>query len=57
MYKSVVEQKIQENYYAFISGARDINEFDQFVTEPNSAGLEQLTKEANEWYDERYRNQ
>ena len=57
MYKSVVEQKIQENYYAFISGARDINEFDQFVTELNSAGLEQLTKEANEWYDERYRNQ
>ena len=55
IYKAIVEQKIQENYYAFITGARSIDEFDQFVEELNKAGLEQLTKEANEWYNERYR--
>ncbi len=53
-YKSVVEQSIQENYYAFITGARPVSEFDQFVEELYAAGLEQLTKEANEWYDARY---
>lgn len=56
MYKSIVSSKVKENYYAFITGARPISEFDAFVDELNKAGLEQLTKEANEWYKERYGN-
>ena len=55
MYKAIVTQKIEENYYAFITGARSIEEWDTFVAELNAAGLETLTKEANEWYDARYR--
>ena len=54
LYKNVVSSKIQENYYAFITGARPLSEFDAFIQELNNAGLEQLTKEANEWYKERY---
>ncbi len=55
MYKAIVTQKIEENYYEFIAGTRSLDEWDAFVAELNAAGLETLTKEANEWYDARYR--
>ena len=54
MYKSIIEQKVAENYSAFITGERDISEFELFVEELNNAGLAQLTAEAQEWYDARY---
>ena len=54
-YKSVVEKKITEAYILFISGERNIDEFDKFVEQLNKAGLEQLTKEANEWYSKFYK--
>lgn len=53
-YKEIIKQKVEENYFAFIIGNRDIGEFDAFVQELNAAGLEQLTKEAREWYKARY---
>ena len=53
-YKSAVQRNIEENYYAFISGARSIDEFDKWVEELNRAGLDTLRKEANEWYIEKY---
>lgn len=49
-YMATIYKMVQENYIAFISGERDIEEFDKFVEELNDAGLEQLTIEANEWY-------
>lgn len=49
-YKADVEKKIKESIILFISGERDISEFDKYVDELNKAGLEQLTKEANDWY-------
>jgi Bacterial surface proteins containing Ig-like domains len=49
-YKATIEKKIKESYVLFISGERSLNEFDKFVDELNKAGLEQLTREANDWY-------
>ena len=49
-YKAIIDKMIKENYSLFITGDRDIDEFDKFVKELNDAGLKQLTKEANEWY-------
>lgn len=50
-YKATVYKKVLENYFLFITGERDLDEFDTFVEELNKAGLEQLTKEANDWYN------
>lgn len=49
-YNATIDAKVDENYIAFITGARDIEEFDKFVDELYKAGLGQLTKEANDWY-------
>lgn len=49
-YKATIEKKIKEAIALFVSGERNISEFDKFVEELNKAGLEQLTKEANDWY-------
>ena len=51
MYKATVEKMIRENFMLFITGERNINQFDTFVSELNKAGLDQLTKEANDWYN------
>lgn len=49
-YKAEILKKINENYIMFITGQRNLDEFDKYVDELNNAGLAQLTKEANEWY-------
>ena len=49
-YASIVESKGKEAIILFISGQRSLDEFDKYVEEMNTAGLAQLTKEANEWY-------
>ncbi|MCK9478704.1 MAG: extracellular solute-binding protein [Firmicutes bacterium] len=51
-YKALIKKMIIENYTLFISGERDISEFDLFVEELYFSGLWQLTEEANEWYRE-----
>jgi len=48
--KPAVEKKIRESYILFVAGDKKISEFDAFVADLNKSGLEQLTKEANEWY-------
>lgn len=49
-FKAGIDKKVKEAYILFITGERKLEEFDKFVDELNKAGLEQLTKEANEWY-------
>lgn len=49
-YKANLSKKINEAYILFIVGEKDINDFDKFVADLNSNGLDQLTKEANDWY-------
>lgn len=49
-FKSGIDKRVKEAYILFIAGERKLDEFDKFVDELNKAGLEQLTKEANEWY-------
>lgn len=49
-YASIVESKGKEAIILFITGQRSLDEFDEYVNEMNTAGLSQLTKEANEWY-------
>lgn len=49
-FASIVENKGKEAIILFITGQRSLDEFDEYVKEMNTAGLSQLTKEANEWY-------
>lgn len=50
-YTGILESKAKEAIVLFITGQRSLEEFDQYVQEMNTAGLSQLTKEANEWYE------
>jgi len=47
---SSVEDKIIEYYTQVIMGVKTLDDWDSFMTEVNNLGLEQITKEANEWY-------
>lgn len=49
-YKADLEKRMLEFYTLAITGAKSVDEFDSFVSTLNKAGLEQLTKEANEWF-------
>ena len=49
-FSSILESKAKEAIVLFITGQRDLSEFDEYVEEMNVSGLSQLTKEANEWY-------
>lgn len=49
-YRDTINRMIRESYALFISGEKSPDDFDRFVQELNEAGLSQLTKEANEWY-------
>ena len=49
-YRDAVNRMIRESYALFISGEKPLDSFGQFVQELDDAGLLQLTKEANEWY-------
>lgn len=40
----------QDTFTAIINGEKPLEEFDKFVEEWKSSGGDQLTKEANEWY-------
>ena len=50
-FTGILESKAKEAIVLFITGQRSLDEFDQYVQEMNTAGLAQLTKEANEWYE------
>jgi putative aldouronate transport system substrate-binding protein len=50
MLKPAIEKKIRESYMLFITGDKKIEDFDNFVEDLNKSGLDQLTKEANDWY-------
>ena len=45
-----LNKKAREEYMKFITGRRPLSEWDKYVEEMNKAGLEQLNKEANDWY-------
>ncbi len=49
---SAVEDKIIEYYTQVIMGVKTLDDWDSFMTEVNNLGLEQITKEVNEWYQE-----
>lgn len=50
-YKNLVEKYQRETYAAFINGDKPLEEFDKFVEQWKKDGGDQLTKEANEWYE------
>lgn len=49
-YMTTISAKIKEANVLFITGEKSFDEWDSYVAELNSAGLETLTKEANDWY-------
>ena len=49
-YKAAINKMIRETYALFITGEKNLDDFDKFVQDLNKAGLLQLTEEANEWY-------
>lgn len=49
-YKAVIEKKVEEAYSLFITGKKNLSEWDSFVEDLKKSGLDQLTIEANEWY-------
>lgn len=49
---SAVEDKIMEYYTQVIMGVKTLDDWDSFMTEVNNLGLEQITQEVNEWYQE-----
>lgn len=50
---SAVEDKVMEFYTQVIMGVKTMDDWDSFMTEVNNLGLEQITKEVNEWYQEK----
>ena len=52
LYIADVEALTIEAYTEFITGSRDVaTEWDEFVAEMNKAGLLELTKDAQAWWD------
>ena len=49
-YMTTISAKIKEANVLFITGEKSFDEWDSYVAELNAAGLETLTKEANDWY-------
>ncbi|MEF3305239.1 ABC transporter substrate-binding protein [Paenibacillus sp. GYB003] len=49
-YKNLVEKFQRETYAAIINGDKPLDDFDKFVEQWKKDGGDQLTKEANEWY-------
>ena len=47
---ATITAKVEEANVLFITGQKSFDEWDAYIAELNKAGLEQLTKEANEWY-------
>ncbi|MDL2302592.1 extracellular solute-binding protein, partial [Lachnospiraceae bacterium OttesenSCG-928-D06] len=47
---SIVTDKVMEYYTKVIMGEASTADFDSFISEVNALGLEQITKEVNEWY-------
>lgn len=47
---SIVQDKVLEYYTKVIMGIETTDSFDDFVAEVNALGLEDITKEVNEWY-------
>ena len=47
----------EETFTKIISGSAPVDSFDEFVASWNRLGGEDITKEVNEWYAERYLNQ
>ncbi len=50
--RSAVEDKVMEYYTQVIMGVKTLDDWDSFMTEVNNLGLEQITQEVNEWYQE-----
>lgn len=50
LYSVELEKLRSEAYISIISGEKDLDYFDEFVSKWNKSGGSQLTKEANEWY-------
>ncbi len=49
-YKATVEKKVEEAFQLFITGKKNMDEWDSFVADLDQSGLNVLTKEANDWY-------
>lgn len=49
-YMPGLDSKIKEATTLFITGEKPLSEWDAYVADLYASGLEQLTKEANEWY-------
>ena len=47
---STVTDKVMEYYTKVIMGIETTDNFDDFVKELNSLGLDKITEEVNEWY-------
>ena len=50
-YMATISARIQEANILFITGEKSFDEWDAYVDGLYKAGLEQLTKEANDWYN------
>lgn len=50
LYSVELDKLRSEAYIAIITGEKDLDYFDKFVSEWKKGGGDQLTKEANEWY-------
>jgi putative aldouronate transport system substrate-binding protein len=50
-YSTDLKKILDEGYTDIITGKKDISYFDEMVAKWNKAGGEQLTKEANDWYN------
>ncbi|RIX59513.1 hypothetical protein D3P08_05045 [Paenibacillus nanensis] len=55
-YKADLTSLMQKYFAQMISGEIPLDDFDKFVTEWNSRGGEELTKEANEMYQAQFKN-
>lgn len=42
---------MEQAYISIITGDKPVDSFDEFVSKWKSSGGDQLTKEANEWWD------
>ena len=50
---STVTDKVMEYYTKVIMGIESTDNFDSFLQELNSLGLDKITEELNEWYTSR----
>ncbi len=51
LYWDEIDKLQRETYMQIITGEKDVDAFDDFVEQWMKRGGEQLTKEANDWYD------